>query len=77
MGLSMVRCSLDALSQILRGTGACVTNAPDDMEAVGVIETPLDREHREIQVVCRSSKWPDSMEGAVMPGFELIFTRVD
>lgn len=70
----MVRCSRVYLERILRGQErAATTNAPADLEVVGVVQTELDHSHDTFALVCRSSEWEPTTEGAAIPQFELVF----
>ena len=68
MGLRIVKVSRDLLEMILRGEMAGVSSdAPPDMEVVGVIQGDLAKRTDIFEFVVRSIDWEPGGEGLEIP----------
>jgi hypothetical protein len=74
-GLRIVKVTTFVMAEILKGARNPYTSTlPDDLEVVGVIQTPLDQETQTLDLICRSAEWDQPAEGAAIPTNEPIFT---
>jgi hypothetical protein len=68
MGLRIVKVSRQYLEQIVRGEMPGVTSdAPNDMEVAGVVQSDAAKRCDCFEIVCRSIDWESTGEATLIP----------
>ncbi len=73
-GLRIVRVTHIVFEAFLLGPQrVCTSDLPRDIEVVGLIQTPLDQRSEQFEIICRSTEWEPSAEGAAIPSISPTF----